>query len=138
MNYILIAVALGLLMIVFRSDRRMLAMLFCWACTLYLMLIVNQFAIWYIALAVDFAVYSLMYSGDDSKKEEEDDDEEEEENEGEGEGEEDLDGEYEDGETDGAGLQYEQPLDPAAKSSQPATSRDSGRRASVMLTKLQL
>ena len=131
MNYILIAVVLGLLMFVCRSDRRMVVVLLSWACTLFIVLIVNEFALWYIALLVDFGVYSLVYGSehDDSKKEEDEEEEEEQNKELEGEGEEE--------EAYGAGSLNDQELDPAMKS-QPVTFRDSAKRASVLLDKLQL
>ena len=128
-------------MFVCRSDRRMVVVLLSWSCTLFILLLVDEFALWYIALLVDFALYSLLYGSGEGKKEDEDEDEAEEGGEEGEEGEEGMEGEGEgeEGEADGTGSGFfdEQPSDPATKS-QPATSRDSGRRASVMLTKLQL
>ena len=139
-NYILIAVTLGLLLFVCRSDRRMLVVLLSWACTLYILLLVNEFALWYIALAIDFALYTLMYSSEpDSKEEEEEEEEEEETEEGESEEQEEEEGEAEeeDETAGGESLIEQQELVPAAKS-QPVTFRESAKRASVMLNKLQL
>jgi len=108
--------------------------LVCWACSLYIILLVNQLALWYIALFIDFGVYMLLYGSEEEKKEDEEGDEEEEEQEGENE---EMDGEGEEGEAEFSGGSFvEQPSD--AIKSQPATSRASARRTSDMLTKLQM
>ena len=70
-NYILIAVAVGLLLFMVRTDRPLCAVLLCWACTLFLLFIVDEFVLWYIAVAVDFVVYFIAY-GSQAKREDED------------------------------------------------------------------
>ena len=141
-NYILIAVALALLMFVCRGDRRLVALLLCWSCTLFILLLVNQFALWYIALGVDFAVYALLYGSEADKKEEEDEEEEEgEEEEGAGEGQQEEFDEGEglgDEEEEGAKGWFNEANADVATKSQPVTFRSSTKRASVILKQLQL
>ena len=134
-NYVLVAVTLGLLMFVCRSDRRLVAVLLSWACTLYILLLVDEFALWYIALLVDLAVYWLLYGNNQQPSTTEDADRDEQEDEREENDEVDGDGEEED--VGGGGSFDEQHFDGATKS-QPNSFRGSEKRASVMLTKLQL
>ena len=89
-NYVLIAVTVGLVLFIVRADRALCGVLICWTSTTFILFLVNQFALWYVVLVADFAVYFALYGGD-KKKTEEDEDEEDDEDE-------DDEEEYEEGE----------------------------------------